>query len=74
MLFPCATRTKASAPDSDTDDFCDAGTSGHVDDSEDASATNESEVTRRAGWVDIADAAPMPQPNYIAIRPRVRAG
>jgi hypothetical protein len=41
-----------------------------VDGGEDASATHESEVTRCADWVDIADAAPMPQPNYIAIRPR----
>jgi hypothetical protein len=48
--------------------------SGHVDEGEDASATHESKVTGRAGWVDIADAAPMPQPNHLAIRPREQLG
>jgi hypothetical protein len=48
--------------------------SGHVDEGEDASATHESKVAGRAGWVDIADAAPMPQPNHLAIRPREQLG
>ncbi len=48
--------------------------SGHVDEGGDLSATHESEVTGRAGWVDIADAAPMPQPNHLAIRPREQLG
>jgi hypothetical protein len=84
MLFPCATGDKTSAPNEDTDDFSNVGTSGHVDGGEDASGqvgdgedtSAESEVTRRAGWVNIADAAPMPQPNHlsVAIRPREQLG
>jgi hypothetical protein len=52
-----------SAPE-DTDNFSDCGTDGHIADGKDASATHEIEVLDLAGWVDIAAATPMSQPNH----------
>ncbi len=73
MLLPSGIPNRTSAPE-DTDDFSDFGTSGHIDDGEDAGATRESEIPDRAGWVDIAAATPMPQPNHRAIRPHKQLG
>ena len=58
MLIPSGIPNRTSEP-KETDDFSDFGTSGHINDVEDASATPESEVPDLAGWVDIAAAKPM---------------
>jgi hypothetical protein len=64
MVLPSGT----PAPDEDTDNFSDFGTSGHIGDGEDAGATHErSKVQELVGWVDITAATPMLQPNHRAI-------
>ena len=73
MLIPSGIPNRTSEPE-ETDDFSDFGTSGHIDDVEDASATHEIEVPDLAGWVDIAAATPMSQPNHRAIRPLEQLG
>jgi hypothetical protein len=74
MLLPIGIPNRASAPDEDTDDFSGFGTSGHIDDGEDTGATHGIEVPDLAGWVDIAAATPMSQPNHRAIRPHEQLG
>jgi hypothetical protein len=48
----------------DPDDTSDFGTSGHIDNGVGASTTHDSEVPDLAGWVEIAAATPMLQPNH----------
>ncbi len=73
MLIPSGIPNRTSEPE-ETDDFSDFGASGHINDVEDASATHEIEVPDLAGWVDIAAATPMSQPNHRAIRPHEQLG
>jgi hypothetical protein len=58
----------------DPDDVSDFGTSGHIDNGEVVSITHDSEVPELAGWVKIAAATPMSQPNHRAIRPHEQLG
>ena len=75
MLFPSGTPNRTSAPDENTDDFLDFGSSGPIGDGDDdAGATHEREVPRFAAWVDVATATPMSQPQYRAIRPHQQLG
>ena len=75
MLLPSGTLNRTSAPDENTDDFLDFGSSGPIDDGgDDAGATHEREVPRFAAWVDVAAATPMSQPQYRAIRPHQQLG
>jgi hypothetical protein len=64
MLLLGGTPNRTSAPDEDTEDYSDFGTSGHIDDGEDAGAAHENGVPELAGWVDITAATPMCQPNH----------
>ncbi len=74
MLLPSGTPNRTSAPDEDTDDSFDFGTNVHIDDGEDAGATQESEVPSFAVWVDVAAPTSMAQPQHRAIRPHQQLG
>jgi hypothetical protein len=73
MLLPNGIPNRTSGTE-DPDDFSDFGTSGHIDNGEAASTTHGSKVPDLAGWVEIAAATPMSQPNYRAIRPHEQLG
>jgi hypothetical protein len=68
MLLPNGIPNRTSGT-KDPDDFSDFGTSGHIGNGEVASTTHDSEVPDLAGWVEIAAATPMSQPNHRVIRP-----